>query len=241
MLPTEDAIAVGEQLQERFGLPVLADRNDARPMRTGSSCGSPGTRPDARRSSSSTGATTAPSTRRSGSSKAVACNRDRATSGPRSTLRVTTKIVEFNDVGALEAALAPGDVACVLAEPALTNIGIVAPDPGFHDAFREITRRTGTLLVIDETHTICVGPGGATACVGARSRLLRDRQADRGRHARRGVRHVGDPGDAARRRARRRRDRRERDRGHAHRQRARRSPRSAPPSTPRCSPTTSRA
>jgi glutamate-1-semialdehyde 2,1-aminomutase len=50
----------------------------------------------------------------------------------------------------------------VLAEPALTNIGIVAPDPGYHDALREITRRTGTLLVIDETHTICVGPGGAT-------------------------------------------------------------------------------
>jgi glutamate-1-semialdehyde 2,1-aminomutase len=82
--------------------------------------------------------------------------------GPPVDPALTTKIVEFNDVAALEAALAPGDVACVLAEPALTNIGIVAPDAGFHDALREVTRRTGTLLVIDETHTICVGPGGAT-------------------------------------------------------------------------------
>jgi glutamate-1-semialdehyde 2,1-aminomutase len=72
------------------------------------------------------------------------------------------KVVEFNDLGALEAALAPGDVACVLAEPALTNIGIVPPDPGYHEALRRLTRETGTLLVIDETHTICVGPGGAT-------------------------------------------------------------------------------
>jgi len=72
------------------------------------------------------------------------------------------KVVEFNDLEALEAALAPGDVACVLAEPALTNIGIVPPDPGYHEALRRLTRETGTLLVIDETHTICVGPGGAT-------------------------------------------------------------------------------
>ena len=75
----------------------------------------------------------------------------------------TTKVVEFNDLIALEAALAPGDVACVLAEPALTNIGIVLPDPGYHEALREICDRTGTLLVIDETHTFCAGPGGATA------------------------------------------------------------------------------
>jgi glutamate-1-semialdehyde 2,1-aminomutase len=72
------------------------------------------------------------------------------------------KVVEFNDLEALEAALAPGDVACVLAEPALTNIGIVPPDPGYHEELRRLTRATGTLLVIDETHTICVGPGGAT-------------------------------------------------------------------------------
>ncbi|MFM7064794.1 MAG: transaminase [Actinomycetes bacterium] len=76
------------------------------------------------------------------------------------------KVVEFNDLEALEEALAPGDVACVLAEPALTKIGIVPPDPGYHDELRRLTRATGTLLVIDETHTICVGPGGATEAWG---------------------------------------------------------------------------
>jgi glutamate-1-semialdehyde 2,1-aminomutase len=75
-------------------------------------------------------------------------------------------VVPFNDTAALDAALSSGDVACVLAEPALTNIGIVLPDPGFHDHLRESCTRTGTLLVIDETHTICVGPGGATAAWG---------------------------------------------------------------------------
>jgi glutamate-1-semialdehyde 2,1-aminomutase len=79
---------------------------------------------------------------------------------------LTSVVVPFNDLAALEAALAVGDVACVLAEPALTNIGIVLPDPGFHDALRDLTRRYETLLVIDETHTICVGPGGATAAWG---------------------------------------------------------------------------
>jgi glutamate-1-semialdehyde 2,1-aminomutase len=82
------------------------------------------------------------------------------------------KVVEFNDVDALEAALAPGDVAAVLAEPALTNIGIVPPEPGFHDALRRLTRDTGTLLVIDETHTICCGPGGATRAWGLDPDLL---------------------------------------------------------------------
>jgi glutamate-1-semialdehyde 2,1-aminomutase len=71
-------------------------------------------------------------------------------------------VVEFNDVAALEAALAPGDVACVLAEPAMTNVGIVHPAPGYHRALRDITRKHGTLLLIDETHTICAGPGGYT-------------------------------------------------------------------------------
>jgi glutamate-1-semialdehyde 2,1-aminomutase len=75
----------------------------------------------------------------------------------------TTRVVEWNDVEALEHALGGGDVACVLTEPALTNIGIVPPEPGFHAALRELTRRHGTLLVIDETHTICAGPGGYTA------------------------------------------------------------------------------
>ena len=82
--------------------------------------------------------------------------------GPPVNPTETTRVVEFNDVDALERELEHGDVACVLAEPALTNIGIVLPEPGYHDALREIARRTGTLLVIDETHCICAGPGGAT-------------------------------------------------------------------------------
>jgi glutamate-1-semialdehyde 2,1-aminomutase len=82
--------------------------------------------------------------------------------GPPVDPSVTTKVVEFNDVEALEAALAPGDVACVLAEPAMTNVGIVHPEPGYHAALRELTRKHGTLLIIDETHTICAGPGGMT-------------------------------------------------------------------------------
>lgn len=74
----------------------------------------------------------------------------------------TTRVVEFNDVAGLERELGAGDVACVLAEPALTNIGIVLPEPGFHDALRELTERAGTLLIIDETHTLSAGPGGCT-------------------------------------------------------------------------------
>ncbi|HAJ35901.1 MAG TPA: aspartate aminotransferase family protein [Chloroflexi bacterium] len=92
--------------------------------------------------------------------------------GPPVNPTLTTKVIEFNDVAALEAALAPGDVACVLAEPAMTNIGIILPDPGYHAALREITRRTGTLLIIDETHTICTGPGGYTAAYGLKPDML---------------------------------------------------------------------
>jgi glutamate-1-semialdehyde 2,1-aminomutase len=77
-----------------------------------------------------------------------------------------SKVIEFNDVAALEAALAGSDVACVLAEPLMTNYGMIMPQPGFHAALRELTRRTGTLLVIDETHTLSNGPGGYTALHG---------------------------------------------------------------------------
>jgi glutamate-1-semialdehyde 2,1-aminomutase len=82
--------------------------------------------------------------------------------GPPVNPAITTTVVEFNDVDALERALAAGDVACVLAEPAMTNVGVVHAQPGFHAALRELTRNHGTLLIIDETHTICAGPGGFT-------------------------------------------------------------------------------
>jgi glutamate-1-semialdehyde 2,1-aminomutase len=92
--------------------------------------------------------------------------------GPAVDPTLTTKVIEFNDLPALEAALAPADVACVLAEPVMTNIGIVHPDPGYHDALRAITRRTGTLLIIDETHTICTSPGGYTQAYGLQPDML---------------------------------------------------------------------
>ena len=78
----------------------------------------------------------------------------------------TTRVVEYNDVAALERELTYGDVACVLMEPALTNIGIVLPQDGYLEAVRELCTRTGTLLVNDETHTISAGPGGATRAWG---------------------------------------------------------------------------
>ncbi len=84
----------------------------------------------------------------------------------------TTAVVPFNDADALDRRLAVGDVACLLMEPALTNIGIVLPDEGYLAAVREITRRHGVLLVNDETHTLCAGPGGATAAWGLDPDLL---------------------------------------------------------------------
>jgi glutamate-1-semialdehyde 2,1-aminomutase len=75
-------------------------------------------------------------------------------------LTAHTVVVEFNDLAALEAALKQGDVACVLAEPALTNIGMVLPAPGFWEAAQALIRQHGAALVLDETHTISCGPGG---------------------------------------------------------------------------------
>jgi len=83
--------------------------------------------------------------------------------GPPVALDETTRVAEFNDVDGLERELAHDDVALVLTEPALTNVGIVHAETGFHDALRELTRAHGSLLAIDETHTICCGPGGYTA------------------------------------------------------------------------------
>jgi glutamate-1-semialdehyde 2,1-aminomutase len=86
--------------------------------------------------------------------------------GPAVDPATTTRVAEFNDIESVEEALGHGDVAVLLAEPALTNIGIVLPEPGFLEAVREATRRAGTILVIDETHTLSAGPGGCTAAWG---------------------------------------------------------------------------
>src|SRR6516162_7835335 len=83
--------------------------------------------------------------------------------GPPVNPAETTRVVEFNDLNALEDALEQHDVACILAEPAMTNVGIILPEEGYWKAARELARRYGTLLLADETHTICAGPGGCTA------------------------------------------------------------------------------
>ncbi len=171
MLPTEDAIWVGEEMARRFGLPywqVAMTATDAN-------------RFSIRLAREITGRGrilvfnfcyhgTVDETFITLKDGAAASRPGNV--GPPVDPTLTTRVVEFNDLPALEAALAPGDIACVLAEPALTNIGIVLPRPGYHDALREITRRTGTLLIIDETHTICAGPGGYTRAFGLKPDLL---------------------------------------------------------------------
>jgi glutamate-1-semialdehyde 2,1-aminomutase len=86
--------------------------------------------------------------------------------GPAVPVSQTTRVAEFNDLASVEAALAHEDVAVVIMEPALTNIGIVLPEPGFLEGVRDLCTRYGTLLLIDETHTISAGPGGCTAAWG---------------------------------------------------------------------------
>lgn len=161
MLPTEDSILVGEELTRRFGLPYwqfaltatdanrftirLARQITGRPRILVFSWCYHGTVDET----------------------FVILEHGRARSrpdnvGPPIDPVRTTRVVEWNDVSGLEAALAHRDVACVVAEPAMTNIGIILPDPGFHEALRELTRSLDTLLVIDETHTLCAGPGGYT-------------------------------------------------------------------------------
>ncbi|MGA9811381.1 MAG: aspartate aminotransferase family protein [Terriglobales bacterium] len=161
MLPTEDAIFVAEELQQRFGLPCwqfaltatdanrfairLARQITKRPRILVFNWCYHGTVDETF------------ITLKNG----VAQSR-RGNIGPPVDPAVTTRVVEFNDLAALEQALAPGDVACVLAEPVMTNVGIVHPEAGYHKALRELTRKSGALLIIDETHTICAGPGGYT-------------------------------------------------------------------------------
>ncbi len=162
MLPGEDAIAVAEELQKRFNLPYwqfaltatdanrfsirLARQITGRPKILVFNWCYHGTVDETFITLAADG-TAVP---RPGNI------------GPPVDPAITTKVIEFNDLAALESALASEDVACVLAEPAMTNVGIVHPQPGYHQALRELTRKHGTLLLIDETHTICAGPGGYT-------------------------------------------------------------------------------
>jgi glutamate-1-semialdehyde 2,1-aminomutase len=171
MLPSEDALWVGQELARRFGLPrwqfalTATDENRfairlAREL-TG--------RPKVlvfnwcyHGSVDETFATLA--------GASVVAREGNV--GPPVALAETTRVVEWNDVDALERELGHGDVSCVLTEPALTNVGIVLPETGFHEALREATRAAETLLIVDETHTICAGPGGYTAAHGLAPDLL---------------------------------------------------------------------
>jgi glutamate-1-semialdehyde 2,1-aminomutase len=162
MLPTEDAIAAGNELRRRFGLRFWqftltatdANRFVIRLARhiTGRSkivvhnhC--------YHGSVDETFAVIGPD------GMAVA---RRGNIGKPVALAETTRVVEINDLDALDRELAHGDVAACLFEPALTNVGIVLPEPGYHEAARDLTRKHGALLINDETHTICAGPGGYT-------------------------------------------------------------------------------
>lgn len=166
MLPTVDAAVVAEELADRFGLPQWqftlsatdANRHVIRYARhlTG--------RPKVLVADSCYhGSVDETFATLDGTGHVVP---RRGNIGPPVPPSATTSVVQFNDVDALEAELAGGEIACVLMEPAMTNIGIVLPDPGYHQALRELTRRNGTVLVLDETHTLCAGPGGMTAAEG---------------------------------------------------------------------------
>ncbi len=159
MLPTDDAIAVGRLLTERFGLPhwqlattaTDANRFALRVARAVTA------RPKILVFNGCYHGTV--------DETFVRLLDGRATHRPGLLGQVTdltqlARVVEFNDVDALRRELAHGDVACVITEPVLTNSCMVLPEPGFLTALRSLTRDAGTLLLIDETHTISTGPGG---------------------------------------------------------------------------------
>jgi glutamate-1-semialdehyde 2,1-aminomutase len=87
-------------------------------------------------------------------------------------LAETTRVVEFNDVAGLQRALGHGDVAAILMEPAMTNVGIVLPQDGYLEAVGKLAKQFGVIWIIDETHTISVGPGGMTKELGLRPDIL---------------------------------------------------------------------
>ncbi|PJJ72697.1 glutamate-1-semialdehyde 2,1-aminomutase [Diaminobutyricimonas aerilata] len=168
MLPTDDAAAAAELLADRFGVPSWqftlsatdANRSVIRYARHVT-----GRRKVLVIDYSYHGSVDEAFATLDDSGRVVA---RRGNIGAPVPLDETTVVVPFNDVPAFEAALATGEVAAVLIEPAMTNIGIVLPEPGWHDAVRELCDRFGVVLVIDETHTLCAGPGGMTARDGLR-------------------------------------------------------------------------
>ena len=166
MLPTEDATRVGAQLRDRFGLPcwqVAATATDANryALRVARAV----TRRPRILVFNGCYHGTVDETMVRLDPQGRAMNRP-GLLGQATDLTAGTRVIEFNDLAALEGALQHGDVACVITEPALTNCAMVLPEPGFHSGLRELTRRHGTLLLIDETHTIASGPRGYTGLHG---------------------------------------------------------------------------
>jgi glutamate-1-semialdehyde 2,1-aminomutase len=172
MLPTDDAVAVSSELARRFGLPLWqftvsatdANRHAIRYSRliTGKQkvividrCYH-GSVDETFATLDSSGNTVI----REGNIGAPVA------------LDLTTRVVEFNDLGAMEDALKKGDVAAILMEPAMTNVGIVLPDDGYLMSVGELARKYGAVWIIDETHTISVGPGGMTADLGLKPDIL---------------------------------------------------------------------
>ena len=166
MLPTEDAIVAGEELARRFGLPswqftiTATDANRFSLRLARRVTGRPFVAVHDHNYHGSVDETFATL---DGSGRVVA---SKASIGPPVDPALTTRVVEYNDVDGLANALQDRQVAALLIEPALTNVGIVLPEPGYLEAVRDITRRTGTILIHDETHTICAGPGGVTRANG---------------------------------------------------------------------------
>ena len=171
MLPTEDSLWVGQELTRRFGLPYWT-------LTTSATDANRGAIRIARMITGRTKVLVFSGCYHGGVEEAHVEIRD-GKIGLRNMIHpngvnhaAVSKVVEFNDLAALEAALADGDVACVLTEPIMTNFGMIPPADGFHTALRELTRRTGTVLVIDETHTLSSGPGGYTALHGLEPDIL---------------------------------------------------------------------
>ena len=172
MLPTEDAIAAGEELARRFGLPLwqfTMTATDANRFSIRLARAITGRSKILVHDECYHGSVDETLATLDADGRVIATDLN---IGPAVDPALTTRVVPFNDIGALERALAEGDVAAVLIEPALTNVGIVLPEPGYHRALRDLTRAAGTVLIIDETHTICAGPGGMTARDGLEPDML---------------------------------------------------------------------
>lgn len=160
MLPSEDSVWVGEELARRFGLPywqIYTTATDANRFAIRM----------ARRVTKRNIVLVFDGCYHGSVDEALVSVRDGPWKAQRRDIvgplpNPASRVVQFNDLDALEKALSPRDIACVLCEPAMTNAGIIFPEPGYHAALREMTRRFGTLLIIDETHTISSGPGGLT-------------------------------------------------------------------------------